>query len=171
MNYAPRSGPRRGVHVKQVPFVDAKAEQHNRSLPHSHSITAAQITLRLGVTFGLLVALLITIGDLGMRRMERINDDLHAMMGKQWTKLRLAQEAVTYSNRNSRITMEIFLLKDKGQIDYLLITRAENTKKISSLVVDLENLCGSKEEKELLGFVKDARLPYLNSYTRALHLL
>ncbi len=151
--------------------VNEKTKQHNRSLPHSPSVTPTQIALRLGLTFGLLVTILITLGDLGMTRMGRINDDLHDMMDKQWTKLRLAQEAVTYSNRNSRITMEIFLLKNRGQIDYLLITREKNTRKISSLVADLENICESKDEKELLDLIKNARLPYVNSYSRALHLL
>ncbi len=156
--------------MKQV-STDGDTKRTNRSLPRSRPLNTQQIATRLGVSFGLLVALLITIGDLGMHRMQRINDDLQDMMGKQWTKLRLSQEAVTYSNRNSRITMEIFLFKDQERIDELLTARAENTRKISGLVADLGNLCASEEERKLMQAVSNARAPYINSYQRALHLL
>jgi PAS domain S-box-containing protein len=125
----------------------------------------------LGLAFSILAALLIAVGDMGLRRMDHINADLQNMMGRQSAKLRLSLEAVTYSNRNSRITMQIFLLNNREQISSLLVARAENTKRISSLVADLESRCESEEEKRLLAAIEDARSPYIDSYQRALHLL
>src|SRR5208282_3440582 len=97
--------------------------------------------------------------------------DMQDMMGRQLAKLSLSREAATYSNRNSRITMQIFLLKDRKQINSLLADRAENTKRISTLVADLGGLSESEEEKRLLVAIEDARSPYIDSYERALHLL
>ena len=141
------------------------------SRPSRSPLASGQIAFRLGLAFSLLVGLLIAVGNLGLRRMDQINADLQDIMGSQWTKLRLSREAVTYSNRNSRITMQVFLLKDETQIDSLLAARAENTRKISTLVVELERLCKSDEEKGLLVAIKEARSPYVDSYQRALHLL
>ncbi len=93
------------------------------------------------------------------------------VLGRQWTTLQLSREALAHSNRNSRITMEIFLLRDKRVIDRLLKSRAENTQKISELVTKLESQCGSPEQKRLLEAVGEARTPYVASYQRALHLL
>jgi len=142
-----------------------------RALPSRAPLTAGQIAARLGLAFSLLVGLLIAVGDLGLRRMDHVNADLQDIMGEQWTKLRLARDALTYSSRNSRITMQVFLLKDGGQIDSLLAARAKNTREISSLLVRLESLCKSEDEKQLLLGVKNARSPYVDSYQRALHLL
>jgi PAS domain S-box-containing protein len=145
--------------------------EHLRSVPSRSPLASGQVAVRLGLAFSLLVGLLIAVGDLGLRRMDQINADLQDIMGSQWTKLRLSREAVTYSNRNSRITMQVFLLEDGEQVDSLLATRAENSQRISTLVVELESLCKSEEERRRLRAIKDARGPYVDSYQRALYLL
>ncbi len=129
------------------------------------------IRQQLVVAFGLLITILIGIGYLGLSRMDQINSNLDAVLGRQWSTLQLSREALRYSTRNSRITMQIFFLKDKRVIDPLLTTRAENTRKISELVTRIELLCDSSEDRRLLAAVKDARTPYVASYLRALHLL
>ena len=157
--------------MKRILFVDDGNNKHSRSLPSRSPLAIGQVTVCLGLAFSILAALLIAVGDMGLRRMDHINADLQNMMGRQSAKLRLSLEAVTYSNRNSRITMQIFLLNNREQISSLLVARAENTKRISSLVADLESRCESEEEKRLLAAIEDARSPYIDSYQRALHLL
>jgi len=157
--------------VKRILFVDDGNNKHSRSLPSRSPLAIGQVTVCLGLAFSILATLLIAVGDMGLRRMDRINADLQNMMGRQSAKLRLSLEAVIYSNRNSRITMQIFLLNNREQINSLLVARAENTKRISSLVADLESRCESEEEKRLLAAIEDARSPYIDSYQRALHLL
>ncbi len=126
--------------------------------------------LELGVAFGVLVAILIGIGVLGLSRMHQVNADFEDVLGRRFAKMRLAREALMYSNQNSRITMEIFLLNDKRLIEPLLTKRAENTQKISELVVKIENQCDSQDERQLLAAVYNTRTPYVESYLRALHL-
>ncbi|MFI5089847.1 MAG: PAS domain S-box protein [Terriglobales bacterium] len=130
-----------------------------------------RVGLRLGVAFGLLIAISVGIGYLGLSRMDQINAGLQEVLGRRWAKLQMTREALTYSNRNSRITMEVFLVRDRAQIDTLLAARAENTRKISVIVEKLESQCESEEEKQLLETVKANRTPYVESYLRALHLL
>ena len=94
-----------------------------------------------------------------------------ACWDEKWGKLELARDALAYSARNSRITMEIFLLNDKRQIEPLLEQRAQNTQRITELVTAIEKKCDSPEEQRLLATVKEARTPYVMSYLRALHVL
>jgi PAS domain S-box-containing protein len=155
--------------VKHIPSGNNKDTTHP-SLPHS-LMASREIALRLGLAFGLLVALLIAVGDLGLRRVDRVNVDLQEIMSTQWNKIFLSHEAVTYSNRNSRITMQIFLLNDRKHIDAILKNRAENTAEISGLLAKLEGLCQSQEERRLLIAIEEARTGYINSYLRALSLL
>ncbi|HYL15588.1 MAG TPA: PAS domain S-box protein [Terriglobales bacterium] len=130
-----------------------------------------QIGTRLGVAFGVLIAILSGIGYLGLSRADQSNANLNDILGKRWIKMQLAREALTYSNRNSRITMQIFLLKDQKAIGLLLAQRAENSKKIVELLSEIGTRCESEDEKNLFDLVREARTPYINSYLRALHLL
>ena len=103
--------------------------------------------------------------------MHEINDTLSDITGRRSDKLQLAREALTLSNRNSRITMEIFLVQDRELTAMLLAERSENTKKISGLVANITSRCESGNEKERLSAVEGLRKPYIDSYLRAIHLL
>ena len=129
------------------------------------------IGLRLGIAFSLLIAILVGVGWSGLSRMGRINADLEEIVNKRWAKVQLAREAMNYSSLNNRITMEIFLLKDREEIDPLLVRRAENAERISILVKKIEAQIESEKEKELLAAVNTARWPYVDSYKHALRLL
>jgi hypothetical protein len=103
--------------------------------------------------------------------MKEIEENLSDITGRRSDKLQLAREALMLSNRNSRITMELFLVQDRAQTGMLLATRAENTKTISELVAEITSRCESEKEKQGLSAVKGARQSYIDSYLRAIHLL
>jgi len=134
-------------------------------------LKSKHIGLRLGMAFAVLIAMLVGIGQSGLRRMKEIDENLRDITGRRSEKLQLAREALTLSNRNSRITMEIFLLQDRAQTSMLLATRKENTKEISELLVEIASRCESEKEKQRLSALEGARKPYIDSYLRALHLL
>src|SRR6266513_2372537 len=97
------------------------SENHGRNAGGHGKLTdraldSGQTGLRLGMSFGFLVILLVVVGDQGMRRMDQINLDLKNLMDRQWTKVSLSREALALSNRNSRITMQVFLLRNRSQI-------------------------------------------------------
>ena len=142
----------------------------DKSLP-CPDMNARPVGIKLGAAFAILVAILIGIGILGLSRMDQINAHLEDVLGRHWAKLQLAREAVMYSNQNSRITMEIFLVDDKRLIQPLLARRAENTEKISALMEKIKSQCDTTDECQLLAAVETARIPYVTSYLRALHLL
>jgi signal transduction histidine kinase len=155
--------------VKHNPSANNK-DMNRHSLPQS-LMASREIAVRLGLALGLLVVLLIAVGDLGLRRVDRVNVDLQEIMSTQWNKIRLPQEAVTYSNRNSRITMQRFLLNDRKPIDTILKNRVENSTEISDSLAKLEGLCQSEEERRQLIAIEAARTRYIASYLQALSLL
>ena len=122
------------------------------------------------MAFAVLIAMLVGIGESGLRRMKKIDKNLSDIAGRSDTE-QLARKALTLSNSNSRITMEIFLLRDRALVDPLLAERSENSKKIAELLAQIESRCESEKEKRLLSAVAAARKPYVDSYLRALHLL
>ena len=126
---------------------------------------------KLALAFGALIAILIGIGLFALRRMDQTNANLLNVLEDRRVKVHLAREALVYSSRNSRITMEIFLLDRKPLIEPLLAQRAANTQRITEIVAKIEKQCDSQQEKQQLAAVKDARSPYVMSYLRALHVL
>jgi diguanylate cyclase (GGDEF)-like protein len=129
------------------------------------------VMLRLLVGFGLLIALLIAVGQLGLRRMDEINASLDNILQQRWAKLQLSRQALAYSTRNSRVTMQIFLTRDKSEVTGLLATRADNSKVISDLLAELTRRCDSADERRLLFSIQASRERYVGSYLRALRLL
>jgi diguanylate cyclase (GGDEF)-like protein/PAS domain S-box-containing protein len=129
------------------------------------------VGLKLAVAFAVLIALLVGIGQFGLRRMHEINDTLSSITEGRADKLQLAREVLTFSNRNSRITMEIFLLHDRAKTAMLLAERSENTEKISALVAKIASRSESENEKRRLSAVEQMRKAYIGSYLQAIHLL
>ena len=129
------------------------------------------IGLRLGVAFAVLIALLLGIAQLGLRRMQTIDEILGDITGRQLTNLQLARKALALSNDNNRIVMQIVLVENRALVKTMVATRFENTKEITTLVDESERRCASEKEKQLLSAVKRARKPYVESYLRAIHLL
>jgi hypothetical protein len=78
------------------------------------------IEVRLGTAFCLLIAILIALGDGGIDRMDRIHANFDEVLARHWSKLETSREALRYSSLNSRIIMEIFLLREGRRIGPLL---------------------------------------------------
>jgi diguanylate cyclase (GGDEF)-like protein/PAS domain S-box-containing protein len=130
-----------------------------------------RIGLRLGVAFAILIALLAGIGQFGLRRMQTIDKSLSDITGSKSIDLDLARRALTISNENNRIVMEIVLLENRRLVEPLLAARSQNSKQITKLIEESENRCKSAKEKQVLSEVKRTRQPYLESCQRAIHLL
>ena len=167
-----------------APVEDSAAGSLVRSGPRAESVSQAPLgppkppfkgsrrpSVGVGMSFALLIIILLGTAYLTLQRMQRMNASAQDTLNEGLLELRLGQEALRYSNENSRITMQIFLLQRQEEIDGLLARRAENTRQISSLLAALQPHCQSAEEKRLLEKVKQTRGLYVDSYRRALHLL
>ena len=129
-----------------------------------------RIKLRLGIAFAALLAILIGVGQLGLYRMQEINQTFNHIRAEQLTKLELAQEALEISNHNSRLVLETTLVHNGALVDTLLVARSENSKQLSKLLEEIEGRCQSEKERLLLSAVKGTRTIYVESYLRAIHL-
>jgi PAS domain S-box-containing protein len=129
------------------------------------------VSLKLGISFGVLIVALVSIGGLGLDRMARMNGDLREMADWRWRKAQLAREAMYHSTLNSRLTTQIFITENRPEIDELLQQRAVNTAHISELLKQIEAKTESDKEAALLAEIRARRAPYIESYERALRLL
>jgi len=103
--------------------------------------------------------------------LQKINLEWQNAFHYQWREEQLSHEALSLSDKNNRIIFLIFMLDDPNQIQQLVTERAANSERIGELIGELEPVCRTEEEKELLDNVKATRKPYLESYEKALSLL
>src|ERR1700722_4541943 len=125
----------------------------------------------MGMAFAILIALLAGIGQFGLRRMQTIDKSLSDITDLKSTDLDVARRAMTISNENNRIGMEIVLVENRRLVEPLLAVHSQNIKEVTKLIEESESRCTSGKEKQALSEVKRTRQPYLDSCQRAIHLL
>src|SRR3954471_21684839 len=113
-------------------------------------MTINRVSLKLGIAFGALIAILVGVGWLGLDRMAKMNAEIQEITDRRWQRVQLSREALQYSALNSRITMQVFLTQDRAEINRLLELRASNTEKISQLMKRIQAEVESAEEKKLI---------------------
>ncbi len=128
-------------------------------------------TFKLVVAFTMLIGIFLGFGWLALNRMALMNANIQEMSDRRWPKVQLSREALRYSAINSRITMQIFLLDDRKEIDSLLEQRASNSEKISELLKKIETKSAPDTEKPLVAAIWASRNTYMESYKQALGLL
>jgi hypothetical protein len=149
----------------------AQPQEKRAATTDSRLESARHVVVRLGVTFGVLIAMLFGTGYLAAHWMQRTKAGLQADIKEALLKLQLSQEALRYSSENSRITMQLFLVHQKEVLDQLVRRRGENSGRISAIILELESHGQSQRESGLLEAVKESRSSYVGSYQRALDLL
>ena len=102
---------------------------------------------------------MVGLGELNLHDSDKINADIRKITETEWRKAHLAREALQFSHQNNRITMEIFLLSDRKQIDQLLAERVQNSDQISVLLNQIYKLADAGEEQHLLSGINTARQP------------
>src|ERR1700674_4795571 len=111
-------------------------------------LSDSHLGARLGLSFGLLIAILLSVGWVGIRQLRRVDQDFARMVDEEGQDVQLSREAQTLSIDNNSLTMQIFLANEP-EINALMIERAGNSEKISQLIETLKTRVGSKEEGEL----------------------
>src|SRR5882724_10865985 len=131
----------------------------------------SRLGMRVGLSFGLLIALMLAVGWVGFRQLRRVDADFAKMVDQRWSKVQLSRRAQDYSNLNSRINTQMVLVEDETTIKSLMAQRAENSDKISALLETLQDKIESLEEQQLLSAIEEKRSLYLTEYKAAMRLL
>ncbi|MBI5821841.1 MAG: PAS domain S-box protein [Verrucomicrobia bacterium] len=126
------------------------------------------IRFRLGAAFGLLVMVIVFVGWQGVSQLNRLHQQMQSIVEDKWVKVQLAAEARYHTALNNRITMQVFLLEDREEINRLLALRVQNSNRITELYRAIGRKLNSEREKQLLAAVEAARTPYVESYKQAL---
>jgi methyl-accepting chemotaxis protein len=125
------------------------------------------IATKLGVAFGVLVAILIGMVWLSIDRMGKMHATLERTVKDDFQKLRLTNDGARITLENGRITMQIFLVKDGPSKQALLAMNDQLAPKGPELQKKLAEILTTNREKDLFAKVAEARQPYVDARTEA----
>src|SRR6266566_9057032 len=127
--------------------------------------------VRLGLGFGVVLLLLLSVIWVGLSRLESLNKLTDKIVTKDWTKAALANDALSMVNDNARANMELLLVSDKEQRLKILERIDHNKGKITATLEKLEGLLYLAEGKALMEKVKEKRRPYVASFAKIAQLV
>jgi len=130
-----------------------------------------KIGVRLSLGFASTLAMLVVVGAVGISRLSSLDDNTQTIVTKDWLKISLANHIVDRANDNAKANMELFLVTDKQAIARTLDRVDANKKAIGADLEQLARLVALPEGKAKLAAIKEARGPYVASFTRAAKLL
>ena len=129
-----------------------------------------KIGVRLGIGFGLMVALLIAVSAIAYLRVGNLDSDIEDMVNDKFPKTELANEILNHINLTARAIRNVMLVKDPQQaqqeIDRLLAAR----KSTGEAFDKLEKMITSEEGKRMLAKALEARKMTLADQTVTLDL-
>ncbi len=114
--------------------------------------------LKLEVTFGCLVALLVAVGCLGLNRMGKINSAANEILNQGVVKLQLTDQALYCVNSNFRMITTLILTgsPDPKNIETYSEKREANRAQIASIKKQIADLSITPDEQDLLQKINQA---------------
>jgi methyl-accepting chemotaxis protein len=134
-------------------------------------VTKLRIGTRLALAFSFLIVVVVAVGWVGLSRMASINEHLDEVAVDRWGKAQLAAEGAERAQLQASLTGQLFLSREKADVDRVLEAMEANRSAAASLVERREANVVQARAKELLQRVKDARSGYLAPFNRAKQLL
>jgi serine phosphatase RsbU (regulator of sigma subunit) len=122
---------------------------------------------RLGITFAVMIALILTVGTLGLARMQQLNDATIRIAEERFGKVRRAQEGVRKIDDNARVALHLFTVANLGDFDRQLERQRETSRAITELYQVFEQQLDTDEERELFARIKEARGRYTSVRAQA----
>ena len=123
-----------------------------------------KIGVRLGATFALLIALLLTVVALALLRFSDIETMTRRSIEDDWAKSEAAATIDAMQRANAQRVMETILYTDPAQRAQSKALLAQNRQAIEAALAVLEAKIHSTEGKALLAELLRLRVPYVQAY-------
>ena len=107
------------------------------------------------------------VGWFALNRLEALNHTMRDVVSYRYTMLEMTNQTLELSIENSRLTMQMFLSRDKNGLQHLRAQIPQNSKAIASLVEEISHAVRLPRERALFDVVMARRNPYLDSRKNA----
>ena len=126
---------------------------------------------KLWIGFSALILIVAIIGGVSLFRMASIRRALESIVQDRIERSNLADSTLLISVDNAKVSFQLFVAKEKADLDALGVTNSANSAEITKRVELLQAVIDLPREKELFAKVAELRQPYLDTRRRARELL
>ncbi|MGE5434800.1 MAG: methyl-accepting chemotaxis protein [Candidatus Doudnabacteria bacterium] len=130
-----------------------------------------RIGVRLAISYGFLCALLVALGVFGLSQVSGVNDEVVEITGDRWDKAQMAMQALGLAGAQAAAVNELFLAKDRAEIESGLARIEDIRARASEIVKRREATLRSDRAKELFRRLGTFRAGYWEAFQRARQLL
>ncbi len=125
-----------------------------------------KIGTRLGLTFGLLIVMMLAMVVVGLLRFGSVADSTTRIVEEDWVKAEAANVINATTRANARRTMELVIATDAAQLQAIKADIAVNKKTIDDALAILDQKVKLPEGKALLARLAQLRGQYVQSFTQ-----
>ena len=122
-----------------------------------------KIGARLGMGFGLLVALLLVVAAAAVYELGQLNSFTAKVINSDFPKVKLANDVIDAVNANGRQMFGLLAETDKAKAETTVAGMKAESKKLTEIYADLEKRLETEEGRKLFAAVVAARKPYVDS--------
>ncbi len=119
---------------------------------------------RLGASFGLVLALMVSLIGVELFHLTSIGTTSSKMIDKDWVKADAANTINDATRANARRTMELLIAPDPAHADKIRERIALNKKTVDQAIVTLDNMIYLPEGKAILARIKAQRATFVASF-------
>ncbi|RZI42144.1 HAMP domain-containing protein [Herbaspirillum sp. HC18] len=134
-------------------------------------ITAMKIGTRLGMSFGGVLALMMTLAGVSVWRYAALGGIGERMVNEDWPRTEAISVIDATTRDNAARTMQLFIAQDKEEAAAIYKRIEANKKTISDAIARLEKLSDSQEDSAAVMAIKEARGRYVASFSKVGKLL
>jgi methyl-accepting chemotaxis protein len=126
-----------------------------------------KVGTRLGLGFGVLLAISLAVGGISWKRMSQIDHATDRIVETEWQKARLSMEMQIRSRDNAAKAARMMLMGDNaGLVDQLKAEMSANSKANEEALAELDKLVTEPADRALLEEAAAARTAYTKSRAR-----
>lgn len=128
--------------------------------------TNMKLSMRLGLTFALLIALMLTIIGIGLKELSTVNGITYRIVTDDWRKTVLANDIIDFANSNAKARLELLINEEPAARTRLHDLLASNRAGLDQKTAELEAMIKTAEGKAKLATLKEMRVNFQNEFVQ-----
>ncbi len=130
-----------------------------------------KLAYKLGLGFGLVIALLIVVSIIGLMRMAQLNDSINIITKERWPRANMANEIVVQSSSIAISLRNMILATNKEDIAKQKEAVFETRKTLGIIIDKLKEVIVNPKGKELLQAVIENRQKYIAGQEKLINII
>jgi methyl-accepting chemotaxis protein len=130
-----------------------------------------KLSMRLGITFALLIILMLAIIGIGLKELSMVNSITYRIVTDDWRKTVLANDIIDLANHNAKTRLELLINDDPKAQQTLHEELSSNKIDVDQKTAELESMIKLPDGKAKMSAIKELRVNFQKEFDQVNDLL